>query len=252
MELFQSDDVRIAYRVDGPGEGDPIVLVHGFASNSAANWVDTGWVRALTAAGRQVIALDNRGHGQSDKPHKAKAYSTVLMAEDVRGLMDHLGVERADVMGYSMGARITAFLSAAYPDRVRSAVLAGVGENMLHGMVGAGPIATALEARYTEDIDDDNARQVRAFAEQTGSDLKALAICIRASREPISQDMLSRIKVPVLVAVGTKDTIAGCGGALAELMPNAQLLTIRNRDHMTAVGDRTYKRGVLDFLSNRP
>ena len=249
MELFQSDGVRIAYMVEGAGE--PIVLVHGFASNTEANWIDTGWVRTLAAAGRKVIALDNRGHGQSDKPREAKAYSTLIMAEDVRRLMDHLGVSRADVMGYSMGARIATFLSFTHPDRVRSAVFAGVGDNMLHGMVGAGPIAAALEARYVEDIDDDEARQVRAFAEQTNSDLKALAVCIRASREPISADMLSRITAPVLVVVGTKDTIAGSGAALADLIPNAQLLQLRNRDHMTAVGDRNYKRGVLAFLADR-
>ena len=122
---------------------------------------------------------------------------------------------------------------------------------MLHGMVGAGPIAAALEARGIEDIEEDAARQVRIFAEQTNSDLKALAVCIRASREPISADMLSRITAPVMVVVGTKDTVAGSGAALADLILNAQLLQLRNRDHMTAVGDRNYKRGVLAFLSDR-
>ena len=251
MELFRSGGVRIAYMVEGKGQGEPIILVHGFASNTVANWIDTGWVRTLAAAGRTVIALDNRGHGLSDKPREAKAYSTLIMAEDVRRLMDHLGLQRADVMGYSMGARIAAFLSVNHPDRVRSAVFAGVGDNMLHGMVGAGPIAAALEARSIDDIDDDEAREVRAFAEQTGSDLKALAICIRASREPITAGMLSGITAPVLVVVGTKDTVAGSGAALADLIPNAQLLQLRNRTHMTAVGDRNYKRGVLAFLSER-
>ena len=145
MPSFQSDGVRIAYWDEG--EGEPILLIHGFASNVATNWIDPGWVSTLMASGRRVIAFDNRGHGQSEKLYDPERYGAPIMAEDARRLLDHLGIERADVMGYSMGARISAFLVLNHPARVRSAILAGLGINMVRGMVGTGPLAKALEAQ---------------------------------------------------------------------------------------------------------
>ena len=103
---------------------------------SATNWVDPGWVRTLVAGGRRVIAFDNRGHGQSEKLYDPERYGAPTMAEDARALLDHLGIERADVMGYSMGARISAFLVLKHPERVRSVIFAGLGINMVRGMVG--------------------------------------------------------------------------------------------------------------------
>ena len=125
MQHFDSDGLNIAYLDEG--EGDPILLIHGFASNVRTNWIGPGWVTMFKQAGRRVIALDNRGHGDSDKPHDPDYYDAALMAEDARRLLDHLEIEKADVMGYSMGARITAFLSINHPDRVRSAVFGGLG-----------------------------------------------------------------------------------------------------------------------------
>jgi len=249
MQSFESDGVRIAY-VD-EGEGEPILLIHGFASNVAANWRDPGWVSTLMQAGRRVIALDNRGHGWSDKLYDAIRYGAPAMAEDARRLLDHLGIERTDVMGYSMGARIAVFLALAHPKRVRSLILGGAGINLVRGMVGTGPIARALEAPSMDDVTNDTARTFRAFAEQTGSDLKALAACLRGPREKIAPEDLGRIAVPTLIATGSNDVIAGSGRELATLIPGAQLLDIEGRDHMKAVGDRVFKQGVLDFLTSR-
>jgi pimeloyl-ACP methyl ester carboxylesterase len=249
MQSFDSDGVRIAY-VD-EGQGEPILLIHGFASNLATNWRDAHWLRSLTGAGRRVVAFDNRGHGRSEKLYDPALYGAPAMAEDARRLLDHLGIGRADVMGYSMGARIAAFLAFAHPERVRSLVLAGAGINFVHGMVGAGPIARAFEAPRLEDVANDTARSFRAFAEQTGSDLKALAACIRGPREKIATENLAKIAVPTLVAVGSQDVIAGSGEALTKLIPRAQLLDIAGRDHMKAVGDARFKQGVLDFLTKR-
>ena len=250
MLSFDSDGVGIAYSDEG--EGEPILLIHGFASNVAANWGDVGWIGALAAAGRRVIALDNRGHGQSEKLYDPSCYGAPSMAEDARRLLDHLGIARADVMGYSMGARIATFLLLAHPERVRSAILAGVGINLVRGMVGSGPIAKALEAPRIEDVTNDTARSFRAFAEKTGSDLKALAACMRGPREKILPEDLARIRIPVLVATGSEDVIAGSGQDLASLIPGAQLLEITGRDHMKAVGDARFRQGVLDFLTERP
>jgi pimeloyl-ACP methyl ester carboxylesterase len=250
MKTFDSGGATIAY-ID-EGEGDPILLIHGFASNVQVNWVNTSWVTTLKRAGLRVIAIDNRGHGESEKLYDTADYGGATMAQDARRLLDHLGIECADVMGYSMGARIAAFLVLAHPERVRSVIFAGLGINMVHGVGAPGPIAAALEAPSAQDVKNDAARSFRVFAEQTGSDRRALAACIRSSRDKIPPEELGKISRPVLVAVGSEDVIAGSGPELAKLIPGAEALDITGRDHMKAVGDRVYKQGVLDFLAKRP
>jgi pimeloyl-ACP methyl ester carboxylesterase len=250
MPAFDSDGLDLVY-ID-EGEGEPILLVHGFASSMEVNWIGTGWVQALTRAGRRVIAFDNRGHGKSGKVYDPGFYTVPAMAADARRLLDHLGIERADVMGYSMGARIAAFLAMAHPDRVRSAIFGGLGLNMIRPMAGTGPIAAALEAPHIDDVVSATARTFRAFAEQTRSDLKALASCIRGARDPIRPEALAQLHCPVLVAVGSEDVIGGSAVDLAAVIPGAEALVIEGRDHMKAVGDRQYKDGVLAFLARRP
>jgi pimeloyl-ACP methyl ester carboxylesterase len=250
MPSFSHDGVEIAFL--DQGEGEPIVLVHGFASNKEVNWVAPGWMATLTGAGRRAIALDNRGHGASTKLYDPAAYHSRLMAEDVRALLDHLGLPRADVMGYSMGARITAYLAVAHPDRVRAAVLGGLGSQLVDGVGLPKALAEGLEAPSLDAVTDPTARAFRSFAEQTKSDLRALAACLRGSRQTLSRTEVERIAVPVLVAVGSKDAIAGSPDELAALIPGAKALTIPNRDHMLAVGDKVFKTDVLDFLAQRP
>lgn len=250
MPSFKNGAIEIAYLDEGQGE--PIVLIHGFASTKEINWVHPSWSGTLTRAGRRVIALDNRGHGQSTKLYDPAAYQMTEMAEDARALMDHLEIERADVMGYSMGARITAYLAHDHASRVRSAILGGFGFNVVEGTGLPETIANALEASDAARVTDNRGRQFRSFAEQTKSDLRALAACIRGSRQKLTREQAAAIRVPVLVAVGTKDDIAGSAEKLAALIPGAKALPIPERDHMLAVGDRVYKTGVLDFLAHRP
>jgi pimeloyl-ACP methyl ester carboxylesterase len=208
-------------------------------------------VTTLTRAGRRVIALDNRGHGQSTKLYDPASYHTARMADDVAALMDHLNIERADVMGYSMGARITAYLALNHFARVRSAILGGLGIHLIEGVGLPMSIAEALEAPSLADVADPMGRMFRAFADQTKSDRKALAACIRGSRQTLTRDEVAAIGVPVLVAVGTKDPVAGSASELAAVIPGARALDIPDRDHMLAVGDKAYKAGVLDFLAAR-
>ena len=249
MQTFNSNGVRIAYTDEGVG--DPIVLIHGFASSIKDNWIDPSWVTFLAQNGFRVICVDNRGHGESEKLYDAAAYAAPLMAEDVRGLLDHLAIVRADVMGYSMGARITAFLALAHPHRVRSAIFGGLGGNMVRPMAGTGPIAAALLAESIDDVSNATARTFRAFAEKTGGDLKALAACIRGARDPISREAVATLRCPVLVVTGSEDVIGGKAEELAALIPGAEALTVPRRDHMRTVGDRVYKDGVLAFLQRR-
>lgn len=247
MKTFDSDGVRIAYCEEGAG--DPILLIHGFASNGHVNWVYPGWVKTLTEAGRRVIYVDNRGHGESQKLYDTEAYGAPTMAEDARRLLDHLGIERADVMGYSMGARISAFLSLNHPERVRNVIFGGLGLGMVTGVGTPEPIAEALEAASLDDVTHASGRAFRIFADQTKSDRRALAACMRSSRQKIAAETLAGLEAPVLVAVGTRDVIAGSAKGLAGLLPNAEVLDIPGRDHMVAVGDKVYKAGVLDFLA---
>jgi pimeloyl-ACP methyl ester carboxylesterase len=255
MATFSSDGVQIAY-IDTV-ESEPaardrplVLLIHGFASNAATNWVQTGWVRTLTDAGYRVVAFDNRGHGASEKLYDIQDYGSPLMAEDAQRLLDHLGVAQAHVMGYSMGARITAFLLLNHPGRVASAVFGGMGINMVRGMGGRGDgIAEALEAPSLDDVTEPGARMFRAFAEQTKSDLKALAACMRSARDPITAERLATVACPVLVGVGTDDTIAGSAAELAALMPRGQFVDLVGRDHNKAVGDKGFKTAVVEFLA---
>jgi pimeloyl-ACP methyl ester carboxylesterase len=206
MPSFHHGAVEIAY-ID-EGEGDPIVLVHGFASSKNVNWVYPTWVSDLKKDGRRVIAFDNRGHGDSTKLYNSAEYELAIMASDIAALMDHLKLDRA--------------------------------------------VASALEADSLDDVTDPVGRTFRAFADQTRSDRKALAACLRGSRRLMTKAEAAEIAVPVLIAVGTNDEIAGSAHALGDITPGAEVLDIPNRDHMRAVGDKVYKTGVLDFLSRRP
>jgi len=249
MPRFQHGSVEIAFLDEG--QGDPIVLVHGFASSKEVNWVQPGWVATLTDAGRRVIALDNRGHGQSTKVYDPADYHTERMADDVRALLDHLGLAHADIMGYSMGARIGAWLSAKHPECVRSLILGGLGIHLVDGVGLPEHIAEALEAPSLAAVRDPQGRMFRAFAEQTKSDLEALAACIRGSRQTLAPSEVARLSMPVLIAVGTKDQVAGSAHELAAIIPAARALDIPGRDHMLAVGDKVFKAGVLAFLEQR-
>lgn len=237
--------LKIAY--DMVGEGPPIVLIHGFASNRGTNWRATSWYDTLTKAGRQVIALDMRGHGESDKPHIAEAYDEIERANDVVRLMDHLGLAKADVMGYSMGGFVTVRVLADHPDRIRKAVIAGVGENYLGPNKQREPIAAALRAPDKAAIQGAVPKQFRSFAEQGKNDLEALALCMLAPRAAVTK--FKSAAVPALIVVGSKDAIAGSPDPLADFIPNSSVVIVPDRDHMLAVGDRVYKQAVLDFLA---
>jgi pimeloyl-ACP methyl ester carboxylesterase len=255
LRHFSSDGVDIAF-IDVPPQahdlGEPILLIHGFASNHRVNWVNPRWVETLSHAGRRVVAFDNRGHGESKKLYAPADYRSDLMARDAANLLGHLGIERADVMGYSMGARVASFLALAEPRAVRALVLGGLGDRLVHGAGLPAGIAEAMETPSLDSLADPMQRMFRAFADQTKSDRAALAACIRGSRQSLTQAAVERIAQPALVAVGTLDPIAGDGHALAAMLPHGEALDIPGRDHNLAVGDKAFKAGALDFLARRP
>ena len=251
VQTFDSDGVRLAF-ID-EGEGDPVLLIHGFASSVRTNWIEPGWVSLLTSRGFRVVAFDNRGHGESEKLYDRALYSAPLMAEDARRLMDHLAIRPRRRHGLLDGrahhgvprAQISRARAQRHLRRTRRQHGAADGRHRARSR-------NALEAASIDDVKNPTARTFRAFAEKTGSDLKALAACIRGSREPITREMVASLTCPVLVATGTEDVIGGSAEELASLIPGAEALPIPRRDHMLAVGDRVYKEGVLAFLQRRP
>lgn len=252
MQHFSSNGVDIAYRDESAGGGEPILLIHGFASNNAVNWGATGWTDTLLKAGRRVVAMDVRGHGESAKLRDPGQYGLSAMAGDAANLIDHLQLGRVDVMGYSMGGRIATVLALEHPEKVRALIIGGMGLAMVEGIGGEEDIVEALEADSLAEAKTEAGRGYRKFAELTRSDLPALAACMREQRAPVSRERLAGLNLPVLVAVGTKDAVAGSAEGLAALIPGAEFLDIPGRDHMLATGDKVFKAGVLDFLARRP
>ncbi len=252
METFQHDGLRLAFTDEGPRNGEPVLLIHGFASNKRINWVETGWVGPLTDAGYRAIAIDNRGHGDSDKLYDPDQYTPVLMAGDALALLAHLGIARAHVMGYSMGARIASFLARDHGEAVATLVLGGLGLNLVEGVGDWKPVAAALSADDPGSIDDASALEFRTFADRTGADRKALAACISTNRMLMPATDLAQIGQPTLIAVGTRDEIAGSAQDLASLMPNAIAFDIERRNHLVATGDSSFKARTLAFLEEHP
>lgn len=254
MQKFIHDGFEIAYidRQPETGAGEPVLLIHGFSSSYHVNWVAPGWIKALTEAGYRAVAFDHRGHGRSTKSYDEADYQPRAMAEDGIALLDHLGIERAHIFGYSMGARISAHLAMSHPDRVATLILGGLGYGIVDGVGDWDPIAEALLAEDPSAITHPRGKMFRSFADQTKSDRRALAACIVTSRELIAEEQIARISRPTLIGIGTRDDIAGSGQKLADLISGAEAFDIEGRDHMLSVGDRSWKAKVLDFLGNHP
>jgi pimeloyl-ACP methyl ester carboxylesterase len=249
MPTFDSESVPIHYKVIGTGR--PIVLVHGFASSFARNWLNPGWADFLAGNGFQVIGLDVRGHGESGKPYEPEAHGAEHTAGDVLRLLDRLGIPQADLMGYSMGAGIALYLTAYHGARFRKVILGGIGDGAIatkRMAVHPNAIAAAMEADDPSALADQVARQFRTFAERGGNDLKALAAVARRPRAPSDPDAVRRIAQRVLIVVGADDVIAGSTQKLAAAIPHARLVVIPGRNHLSVVGDQRYKDAVREFL----
>lgn len=247
MPTFLSTGIELAYEIYG--EGRPILLIHGFASSGIINWVETGWVETLNAAGWQAVTFDNRGHGKSRKLYDPKLYFAHDMADDAARLLDHLQMGTVPVMGYSMGARISAFLAVRHPERVKCAVWGGMGLDLITGLSTTEEIIAALTAESLDEVKGATGRQFRIFADHSRSDRPALAACLTSSREPMAEADVRSIRQPTLVAVGEKDDLAGDPAALTSLMQNAEPLVIPRRNHMLATGDSRFKAAALAFLA---
>lgn len=244
---FDSAGERLFYELHGPDAGAPVVLAHGFASDYQLNWVGTRWQETLVLAGYRVIGLDCRGHGRSDKPHDPAAYSLDVMAADVRRLLDQLRIDSAHYLGYSMGARIGLQAIIDFPDRLRRAVLGGIG--MTGATEDADQIARALRGGKPESA---SALSFQRFASaRPVNDLQALAACMEGlgRSAPPDSARLATIQTPILLVVGERDEIARDTAELAGQIPSARLVVIPGRDHMSTVPARQFKDAALEFLA---
>lgn len=248
------DGVLIGYRVHG-GEGDadgdvraglpPVLLVHGFASNAQVTWEGTGWVSALRAAGRAVLTLDLRGHGESDKPVEADSYAPELLGADLVAVLDSAGADVVDVIGYSMGNRVVSALTRLAPDRVRRVVIGGAGPNelfaswdledaravLLHGAPARNPVI----------------EQVLRPAIAAGADREALLACIEGVQgSPLSIPG----DIPTLFVAGENDPVPEGAQELAREW-GSDYVSIPGRDHVSTLTARAFKDAAIAFLAER-
>jgi pimeloyl-ACP methyl ester carboxylesterase len=256
MASFTSDGVRIAYddiappAAAGDGAARTIVLIHGFASNRNEGWKRTGWYQAFERRRIRAIAMDQRGHGESEKLYEPDAYGREALAADVLALMDHLEVRRAEVFGYSMGARTALAVAMAAPERVSNLILGGVGGKLLEpspAVVGE-PMAEAMLAEDPATITEPMLRSFRQFADEQGEDRRALAAVTRVRNPPLDRDAMAALPMPVLVVAGQGDTGAGDPEGLSRIFPHGRSVTVPGCDHFSAIPHALTKAAVFDFL----
>jgi len=249
MAQFTSGGLALAYDEFGrSGAPKAIVLVHGFSSNRYENWKRMGWYDAIAGKALRGLALDCRGHGESAKPHDPAQYDRAAMARDVFALMDQAGVERAHLLGFSMGAHIA--LTAAMQDggRIDHLVVAGVGGRILEPARDPQGMAKAMEAASPDDIADPVLKSFRHFADEQKEDRLALAACSRGPREAITRDALGAVRRPVLVIAGARDELAGSPQGLAKEIAGAKAVSIPGCDHFSMIAHGLFKASVFDFF----
>ncbi|MGZ5079489.1 MAG: alpha/beta fold hydrolase [Usitatibacter sp.] len=237
-QYFDSNGVRIRYIEDGK-TGDPVILVHDFASRIEDQWIKTGVMPTLATQFR-VVAFDARGHGKSDKPHDPKQYGAE-MGLDVIRLMDHLGIQRAHIVGYAMGANIVAQLVTTHPERFITMTLGGATGRRNW---------TAEDDRRAEA----EAAEIESAERLAGQDPKALAAVRRSNRDQVVTDeQMAAVKVPTLGIVGTKDPNMGDFVRLKPLMPRlVRMVAIADATHATAPAAPEFVAAIEYFLGYHP
>ena len=248
MAQFTTNGIALAFDDFGPRDVAPIVLVHGFSSNRNENWRRVGWYGALERRRLRGLAFDIRGHGESDKPHDPAAYARENLVGDIFALMDHAGIAKADLMGYSMGARLALAAALAKPERFHNVILGGIGGRLFEAAPPGNPMADAMDAADPDAISDPLLRSFRHFADEQGEDRTALAACARAQHGSFNRDGLAQLRVPTLVVAGARDALAGDPEELAYAIRGARAVTLPGCDHFSAIPHALFKATVFDFL----
>jgi len=258
---FESDGIRISYFDEGQGE--PVILVHGFSANAALNWIMPGIVRSLREDFR-VIALDIRGHGQSSKPHQPEKYGLEVV-HDITRLMDHLQIPQAHVVGYSLGAMITCKLMTTSPDRLITATLGGAGwpraedprQKVLDDLVvslesnrGVAPLLKALTP-VGYPVPTDEQLQTASQLTMLVNDPKALAAMMRGRDGLIvTESELRKNQIPVLALIGDLDPLKTMVDDMVGVCPKLEVVVIQGADHMNAFTARSFQSTLCRFLED--
>lgn len=259
-ESFDSNGVKIQYIV--AGEGEPVILIHGFTASAMMNWQQPGVFDAL-AKNYKVVALDNRGHGRSGKPHEPEKYG-LEMVEDVVRLMDHLGIERAHIVGYSMGGFITGKLVTTHPERVITATLGGAGwtkkddERMkliselatsLEEGKGIGPLFRHLTPPGDPQPTDEQIAGMNQMV-LLMNDPKALAAVARGMANlEVPEQALRDNKVPLLALIGDRDPLKDGVDLMEPVAANLKVVVIEGADHMSAFSRPEFIESLEAFLA---
>lgn len=256
---FDSDGVRLHYIDEGAGE--PVLLIHGFSLDLRLQWVQPGIVSALSGAGYRVVAYDKRGHGASGKPHDTAAYGAPDVEDPIR-LLDHLGIDRAHVVGYSRGGRIANHLRAEHPGRLRSVVLGGYGEGSDEedglGAAARSDLADAMERGDYRPLvravaPDLAAEEVDAWDRRLRemNDGRALSAAFRSdlSLPPFAEEELRTNRVPTLAIIGEHDPFGEGVGSMRAVMGRLEVLVLPGADHATTIGRPEFVTAVLGFLA---
>ena len=254
-EYAQADGLKIRYYTYGDENKAPMLLVHGWGADARSNWQESGWLDVL-APHRWLIALDVRGHGESDKPHEHAPYGYAQMSADVLAVMDELGIDQADYMGYSMGAFMGAYLLGHRSQRFRSMVLGGIGDESETSAAQGAAIAAALREPDRSSIAEGYGKAVRRYVEsQSHYDLQALAFSAEQMWPEgypleVGGAGLARASTRVLVVNGAEDRpYVDTADAFVAVLPHARHVRIEGTDHMTTVADARFKTAVSEFLS---
>jgi pimeloyl-ACP methyl ester carboxylesterase len=249
-----SKDGRVRIHYDVIGIGRPLVLVHGWGANAQRNWVDLGWVEALAPI-RRLILMDSRGHGRSDPASSQAGYGYAAMSEDVLYVMDELGIAKADLFGYSMGAFIGVSLLGHHRERFRSMILGGIGDETEQSAAICNLIAASLRIDDAADIVDPVGRAYRRYVDaDPANDRQELAIAaleMWPDGHPLDLggEGLAEVDIPVLIVDGADDRpYVDTVGVLVEAIPGAELVTVPGVDHHSIVGDPRFMATVIEFL----
>lgn len=250
QHVHAADGTRLATYTWGEPDAPVVVAVHGFASSARDNWVLTGWVRELTKAGYRVLALDQRGHGHSEKPHLPEDYSIRTLVTDVEAVLDAHLVDDAVYVGYSLGARVGWEVVKELPHRIGRAVLGGVPDGIPLARLDLDQVRAYI-ADGTPVADATTQNYISLVERVPGNDLGALVALAEGMRSSgaIDPDPADAPVRPILFATGSKDAIIEGSRALASAAPDGRFFEIPDRNHFNAPGSRAFKDAAVAFLA---
>lgn len=221
----------------------PVFLLHGWSGSARTTWAPFRWSEELRNRGFSPHAIDLLGHGDASAPHDPAAYVDIA-SHTAKAFEGH---NQIDVIGFSMGAKITLALAARMPHRFRRIILSGVGENVFRPE-RVGMVADSMEHGLSDAVPE-RVRDLAAMAFASGNDVLALAACMRRESTPLTRDQIAAIEVPVLVAVGDLDPIAGDPMPLVAALPNATMIRLPGIDHVGTPYARDFRSAAIEFLA---